>query len=228
VIGFKGCEYQGDGVYVVRQEHAHAWVEALIPRPAGPGEKAPTAWHWLSLDPTPDWEEAEDAPDSSGWLGAARQTGAAFFLDFIVGYNSDRQHHAAASVKHWLLRYGWVAPGAAVAVVALLWCGRALRRRNRGKQASRSDTATGLVWFDQFVTLLAAHGYAVPPGATPAEYAATVSARLAAQPKTAPVADVPLTVVRALYSARYAGLPPTADEITRLLAEVRRLRAALA
>ena len=31
VLGFKGCDPEDDGKYVVRQEHAHAWVEALIP-----------------------------------------------------------------------------------------------------------------------------------------------------------------------------------------------------
>jgi transglutaminase-like putative cysteine protease len=232
VIGFKGCEYQGDGVYVVRQEHAHAWAEVLIPRgtPAPTGDESPVQWHWLSLDPTPDWEAEDDAAAPSGWLGAARQTGTAFFLDFIVGYNSDRQRHTVASVKHWLTRNAWVLLAAALALAALAWCGRALRRRKRSAAPPRDFAAasTGLVWFDQLVALLAARGYTVPPGVTPAEYAAAVSAQLAAQPATAAVADVPLSVTRALYLARYAGLPPTAEETARLLAEVRRLRAALA
>ena len=33
VKGFRGAEHQADGVYVVRQSDAHAWVEALVPRP---------------------------------------------------------------------------------------------------------------------------------------------------------------------------------------------------
>jgi hypothetical protein len=37
VIGFKGCEHEGAGKYVVRQEHAHAWVEVLVRRPTPPG-----------------------------------------------------------------------------------------------------------------------------------------------------------------------------------------------
>ena len=37
VLGFKGCEPEGDaGHYIVRQEHAHAWVEALVPKPGVP------------------------------------------------------------------------------------------------------------------------------------------------------------------------------------------------
>jgi transglutaminase-like putative cysteine protease len=37
IVGFKGCEYEGDGKYIVRQEHAHAWVEVLVRRPTPPG-----------------------------------------------------------------------------------------------------------------------------------------------------------------------------------------------
>lgn len=37
IVGFKGCEYEGEGKYIVRQEHAHAWVEVLVRRPTPPG-----------------------------------------------------------------------------------------------------------------------------------------------------------------------------------------------
>src|SRR5262249_54413118 len=33
VLGFKGHEAKGGGNYEIRQDHAHAWVEALVPRP---------------------------------------------------------------------------------------------------------------------------------------------------------------------------------------------------
>ena len=31
VVGYRGCEPRGDGWYDVREDHAHAWVEVLIP-----------------------------------------------------------------------------------------------------------------------------------------------------------------------------------------------------
>lgn len=43
IVGFKGCEYEGEGKYIVRQEHAHAWVEVLVRRPTPPG--------YVSLEP---------------------------------------------------------------------------------------------------------------------------------------------------------------------------------
>jgi protein-glutamine gamma-glutamyltransferase len=36
VLGFKGFEPRGDGWYEIRQDHAHAWAEVLIARPAPP------------------------------------------------------------------------------------------------------------------------------------------------------------------------------------------------
>src|SRR5262249_39526807 len=52
VKGFRGAEYQGDGVHHVLNSHAHAWVEAVVPARSGAGVE------WLTLDPTPQ----TDAP----------------------------------------------------------------------------------------------------------------------------------------------------------------------
>ncbi|HTU23470.1 MAG TPA: transglutaminaseTgpA domain-containing protein [Gemmataceae bacterium] len=44
VKGFRGCESVGDGYYVVRQRHAHAWVEILLPhRSVGPASVGPAS-----------------------------------------------------------------------------------------------------------------------------------------------------------------------------------------
>src|SRR5207248_10075954 len=32
VLGYQGAEDQGEGLYYVRQSHAHSWVEAMIQR----------------------------------------------------------------------------------------------------------------------------------------------------------------------------------------------------
>src|SRR5262249_24143660 len=60
VKGFRGAESQGDGTYVVRQSHAHSWVEALVPAEAVNGRLA-----WLTLDPTPGNEAG--AENGFGW-----------------------------------------------------------------------------------------------------------------------------------------------------------------
>ena len=50
VAGYRGVDNQGDGIYHVRQSHAHAWVEALVERPGPDGR---LEHRWLTLDPTP-------------------------------------------------------------------------------------------------------------------------------------------------------------------------------
>ena len=68
VLGFKGCETTEEpGRYIVREEFAHAWVEALIE------EYEPLPWwgirrtsRWLSLDPTPSGGGANSSDE--GWV----------------------------------------------------------------------------------------------------------------------------------------------------------------
>ena len=45
VLGYANFGTEGDGVYEIRQCHAHAWVEALVQRPGG----QEATWHWLTL-----------------------------------------------------------------------------------------------------------------------------------------------------------------------------------
>ena len=71
VKGYRGAEYEGDGNYLVRQSHAHAWVEALVPA-RGEG---PLTFEWLSLDPTPDGEGPRSG--SRRWRGGGRSSSAA-------------------------------------------------------------------------------------------------------------------------------------------------------
>ena len=71
VLGFKGCELTEEpGRYIVRQENAHAWVEAFIE------EFEPIPWwkyrrnsRWRSLDSTPSGSPATTAGD--GWVERA-------------------------------------------------------------------------------------------------------------------------------------------------------------
>lgn len=237
VLGFKGCESAGDGEYVIRQERAHAWVEVLVVRPAPPGftfqyppeprpdGRPPLVCHWLSLDPTPDTGDDEPGGAIGGWFGAARNSWAAFFQDFIIGYNQDRRDLAVATAQQWLVRGGWAVAGVLAIVAGVLAVRPGLGRR--AAQAGRSHWATGYDWFDRLTEALAAGGYPVPAGATPREYAAAAAAALAARPETAAVADVPPDVTRAFYLARYAGRPPAEGELARVGDDIARLRAAL-
>ena len=89
VLGFKGCEpAEEPGRYIVRQEHAHAWVEALIqdyrPRPWW------NVWQtsrWLTLDPTPTGIPAEAA--STGWTDRATSWLRRIYNTYLIAYTPE-------------------------------------------------------------------------------------------------------------------------------------------
>src|SRR4029077_18491197 len=41
VVGYRGCEGRGDGWYDIREDHAHAWAEVLLPTT---GDDLPPVW----------------------------------------------------------------------------------------------------------------------------------------------------------------------------------------
>ena len=231
VLGFRGCENRGAGEYLVRQEQAHAWVEVLVPRPTpadGLGQvfdPPDRVWHWLSVDPTPDTVESGPTPMSGGdWLGSARQSGAAFFDDFIIGYDPDRRERVVRAVGDHVRGYGWAY------LVGLGLIGVAVRGWSRWPTGPGPGAVprTGVVWFDDMVALLGDVGLSPRPGQTPGEFVAAAAATLRASPSAEGVADVPLTVGRAFYQTRYADRPPTAEEQATLTKAVARLRTGLA
>ena len=124
VLGFRGGEYNAMGHYfLVRQLHAHAWVEAYLePQQVEPaylleGETA-TAGAWMTLDPTPG-NDAIVALDPVGWRQRWSHLGDFLELlwkDYVVGLNSSRQRKAiyvplvestSASMRGVLLNPDW-------------------------------------------------------------------------------------------------------------------------
>jgi hypothetical protein len=114
-IGYKGGEFNMLGQYfVVRQKHAHAWVEAYMPRGAVPEAEIAGAVHdggcWYRLDPTP--ASNQNLAALSGTSFQDQVTDAFDYLelmwrDYVVNLNSFRQHQAV------------IDPGAANAIDAL-------------------------------------------------------------------------------------------------------------
>ena len=236
VLGYKGCEHEGKGVYLIRQEFAHAWVEVMVPRPPPPGfpfaEQPPGArpktevWHWLSLDPTPPGDEFGDPNTVGAWLDDARATWATFFTDFIVGYNPQRRQQAVDAVTGWLDRWWWGL--LAVPALAAAFFGGRFALRNWGPVVGLGPVAagSGFAWYDEYLRVLGSRRIAAPRGATPREAAAAAAAALAERPATSGVAEVPGVVTRAFYLARYADRRPTRDEVAALTAAVNKLRSA--
>lgn len=127
VLGYLGCESDGDGKYAVRQSAAHSWVEALVQRPSPSGE--PT-WHWLTLDPTPGDAERTDASQLTWgeWLQSLQQSASELFRSYVLDLNRERQ----AQLRSWVFgerasdwvtqpRRAAVALAAALAVLAWVW-----------------------------------------------------------------------------------------------------------
>lgn len=229
VLGFKGCENTGGGRYVVRQEHAHAWVEALVSRPAVERDIAPIrgvppafhdrVWHWLSLDPSPAAEADPTADGAGGLLTWGREA----FDRFLVHYSQEERDRALRAVAGVLTNRELLA-----GIGALTLFGLAVRvvRRRAGATISEQPPAFAS-WFGQLLKLLAAHGYSPRPGQTPREFAADVAAGLRRRPATAPFAAVPAEWAETYYRERFGSMPVTPGRRAELDAGLDALRRAL-
>jgi len=246
VNGFKVSEWNPlAGAYVVRQQHAHSWVEAYL-RPYG----------WRTLDPT---AVSRDAATPQPML--ARRIGSnvydwidSLWVSYVLNFDSNSQvvpygwlRRITDRVLNWLpdpfapgvtapiprsyepleVRTGpiygmliglvWIA--AALFALALAWLTvRGLLRRQRGKQAP-----SPFKFYARMERLLRRRGFRRPGAQTPWEF----STALAEQrwPAAAEVAAITDRFCRARYGAR----PPTvADlyEIEQALRVIRRARRA--
>ena len=228
VLGYKGCEGDDGGVYTIRQEHAHAWVDVLVPRPAPPGfpfaGKPPeeldgqvVVWHWLSIDPTPGGDAEAVAATPDGFRGVWTGT-VSFLTDFVVGYNAERRRRIVQSFVRWVIH----GPGRFVLLTVALLAGLpAVVLIVRARRKRRPSVApSGLAWFDRYQALVAKSGLRTDPGQTPRESAAALDQSLGT--------DAASRVVERYYLARFAGRPVQADEAARLDGLVATLQAKLA
>ena len=175
----------------------------------------------MSLDPTPDG--GTEIPTPSSWIANARETSISFFMDFIVGYNSERRNASVQSARNWLLETGWkfiafpVVLSMSLVFIALLW-----RRGKRRILATRA-AFSGVVWYDELHHLLETHGLKLTDGQTPREYAVVATDWLRQQAVTRDIADLPLDVVSQFYLTRFAKRPLTSEQSAELSAKVNRL-----
>lgn len=232
-LGFKGCVFnEGKGVYEVRNEHAHAWVEALVSRPtpdhgSDPANPQDKTWHWLSLDPTPGQSDAPgveakaEAKESTWWrraIGWGRKT----FNRYIVKYTPDERRQTIRELTRAFTTPETYGGATALAIAGLaIW---AVRRRVGSRAAPESRPAQ---WFDQLLDVLAAHGFVPGPGETPGEFAAATAGTLRRRPAVAGLADVPREWAEAYYESRFGNVPLTDSRRLELQARLNELRQAL-
>jgi transglutaminase-like putative cysteine protease len=239
VKGFRGAEHQGQGVYFVRQLHAHAWVEALIPR-ADPREEV---YDWLVLDPTPDRDALEGPGFSLARLWQQGQrSGRDLWRELVVEFNTNTQAGVWSLLRdlgeRWTLWLGLGGTSLALAgVLAFLerW------NRNRHRKVTRVAPPRGLL--GRLRALLERPGR-VPRevGQTAQEWAEKAQTWLGERlgrggtngQSALPAAlwprllTVPGRVVALFYRERYGGHKPAPDEERELAATVEELARALA
>ncbi|MFO0809689.1 MAG: transglutaminaseTgpA domain-containing protein [Gemmataceae bacterium] len=220
VLGFQGHESDTDGIYEIRQCHAHSWVEAMIRRI----DNGEGAWKWLTLDPTPTGEEFQATDHSLGyWWENTRFSIGAWFRNFILEYDADQQLRAASAVGSmtWpqirgLMLFVGVILAAIGVIVSAVWL-----RRRRQRAANGLSVAP---FYRRWLSVIARRlGLTPMHGQTPAEFARSTAERLSADWR-----DVPGEVAAAYYRVRFGGRRLEDRELHRLNDRIAQLDRALA
>jgi hypothetical protein len=206
VTGFRGADHLGDGHYVVRQSHAHSWVETLVP-----SHNRPDRLEWLTLDPTPSAEAEEGmAADLTRFWDRAVLKAMMVWKTF-VDLNPQEQQEVLRDIGGWLganfTGRFWAKPGfwlvAAAGGVVLV---RLVRARGKGPKAKAARKGWGDGPYGRLVAILGRRCRLWPrPGETPREFGAAVGRLLGETPDTAALADLPTRVVEVFYRVRFGG-----------------------
>ncbi|UCH33037.1 MAG: DUF4129 domain-containing protein [Armatimonadota bacterium] len=183
VAGFSSDEDDEEtGWYVVREKHAHSWVEVFI-----------DGYGWLELDPSP-------APGRQPSLLERAQKAMSQALQRV-------RRAALAPLRALVATPGWwwKLPGI-VASLVLVILGVRYLRRDKPLPLPRTSDAEQLRQYvrrsyDRMCGWLAAWGLPKPPGATASEYAAGLAQTLGAQ------AQVIRGVIGTYLAAEYSGRP---------------------
>lgn len=194
VTGFFAAEFnEYGGFYDVRQNQAHAWVEAHI---GGRG--------WVRLDPTPPAASGPAwgrrfAGRAARWLEA----GNARWYRHVIGYDTYSQrntfHRLGVAVSRWNLARLLARLAAAGAAAFVLWAAVSAWPRRRKSPAA-------LDIFARAQAALEAAGLRREPAWTPREYAAWVAGK---RPDLSGI----VRLAEEHYLERYAGLPRTGEEL---------------
>jgi hypothetical protein len=241
VMGYRGCDAKEDspGVYVIRQSHAHSWVEIPVQRP---GPNGATAWHWLSLDPTPSNDSATTAQFSWAhlWESLKRVTQDTWKY-FIVDYNAEQQYGLTQDVADSFRFSGslsgllgssafWLSWRPWVILLPLAFISYRVTRRVR-RFTRRRTAAPGrrpiIAFQARLLLLLERHCRLRPqPSQTAWEFATAAEPRL-----TSIVGDLgvlPRQITDVFYRVRFGGRPLSPEESQTLDRQLDEFDAALA
>ena len=232
VNGFKVSEWNPiSGAYIVRQQHAHSWVEAYL-RPYGWRTLDPTAVSRDAATPRPilawrignniyDWInslwvsyilnfDSSSQAGPYGWLRRIANLAGQFttgpFKRVAIGLGTRNAEPLELSGPLYaiLIRIRWIA--AALFGVGLAWViARGIIGRRRGRRGPRR-----FKYYARMERLLARRGFRRPGAQTPWEFSAALAERR--WPAVAEVAAITDRFCRARYGAR----PPTEADLREI------------
>jgi len=206
VIGYHGGEYDpNNNLYQVRQLHAHAWVESLVPVASIPvnmrpydANAIPVEFVWMRLDPTPfDNSYVNVGSDFSltEFLSEALDYAQVMWDDYVLDMDSEWNWIIGLSAFIViLLVFRFVDP-----ITRLLASRRSLRTRG-GKRIPRRTIA----FYRRLELLLERCWMQRPDNQTPREFAGLARAYLT-ESGCRNVSGVPRQVVDAYYQVRFGG-----------------------
>ena len=228
-VGFKALEYNTLGkFYMVRQRHAHAWVEAYLePQDIPEGAlKDSEKWRggaWLRLDPTPP-EEVESTMISrtGGFILRVRQIMnyiEALWQDFVgrgatnsmnkVANNRNNRNNEL-TIRGTLNRFLGVfntTLGAMIGIagIGLIGWGSVVAWRSRRRIRALNDQArrrkSSVDFFAQLEAILAANQLERPGHLTPREHVAQIETTL--QDRDPSLPQLIERIVNAYYQVRF-------------------------
>jgi protein-glutamine gamma-glutamyltransferase len=230
VNGFRGAERMAeepdkDGWYVVRQSHAHSWVEALLTRPGPDGQ---TEFFWRMLDPTPGGDNAADQGFSwTNWWFKSLDNGKNFWTNFIVGYSLEKQGEilediwtklrpglqrvtiedwtaGPASIQFWFTPWPWLTLLGGLLGSYFLW--RRIKAR-KGKPP-RGRPTISVDFYDRFLKVIDRKWHLQPVlSQTPLEFSRVVTTHVQTSFSGSPCQDFPGYLVNLYYRVRFGNRP---------------------
>ena len=224
VKGYHGAEHEGEGVYVVRHNEAHAWVEILVPRSGA----TPDDFDWLTLDPTPADAALAPARFSAAHLWQElRQNAGELWRTLIVDYNADEQADLWTRLRPGGRLYTLVKFGAPALLLLAAILTLSLVRRLRRRAARARPSSAGTLYARLLVVLARRASLRPASGQTPREFGQAASQALQARPGVGALADLPGRVVESFYQVRFGGRPLSEEQDRALDAELDQLALAL-
>jgi hypothetical protein len=211
ILGCKGCEpLDQPGRYLVRHEHAHAWVECLLEEfqpPLQPGLRPVS--RWLSLDPTPS-EDSSVISSDSHWAQRTHQELQQWFRNYLIEFTPEQQKQTwrlLGAYLRWLLPLIGSTAGALVVLSILYrWWQRRIKQTLLAPRHPCSELFSGLKPL----------GIPRLAGETMAGWAERIAARMHQDPQLAPYAELPLQWVHTYYAERFGGQTFSTEHWARL------------